>query len=55
MVTDFLDAIFSSTDLGSCLVVFVGNVLVDGRPVRSISLGGSIILFLVGVVNCWGY
>jgi hypothetical protein len=55
MVTDFVNAVYLSNDFGCCLVVSANSVLDDGRPVRSITLEGSIILIAVGAGNCWGY
>jgi hypothetical protein len=55
MVTDFINAVCLSSDFGGCLVVSASSVLDDGRPVRLITLEGSIILFSVGAGNCWGY
>jgi hypothetical protein len=54
MVTDFVNAVGLSTNFGCCFVVAASIVLDDGRPVRSITLEGSIILISVGVGNFWG-
>jgi hypothetical protein len=55
MVTDFVNAVCLSNDFGCCLVVSASSVLDDGRPVRSITLEGSIIVISVGASNFWGY